>query len=561
MGFSTIGGASTGGSAETPAAGASNAFKNIKVSGQSDVVADSTTDDLTFVNGSNVTITTNAGADSVTIAAAGGTLAGIDDQSSSNDDQITIADTVVTINIDGDDVDFVVESENNAKMLMVNGANDTVGIGCDPVEAGANNPSALLVVSNRGTASTPAEYSPLIVENDAAAAYVNIISNDNGWTGVLFGDQTDPDEAGIKYNSNNKRMYFTGNAEAIASNVLTVDHSANTVGVNVGAPAAGALDVDGVLALKSTTAPSATADYGKIYSLGTGQTTVANTRLLIHGDLTRLGEDGETTMVDHGATGHTVTAVGTAQKDTAQSKYGGSSILLDGNSDYLSAGDHADWDFGAGDFTVEMFVRFASVTGQQTFLSLHGGTTGSREIYWTKQADGKMWCYYYYGSEDSDTALNQAWGPSVDTWYHVAMCRDGANLRFFVDGTQLGSTHDISTRDLQDSGYALQIGSLLNTSDALVSYLNGWVDEIRISKGTAHYTANFTAPTAAFSGKGELYVQNGAGTATKISPHNLKGEWEYYSKNQNTGKTVRINMEEVVSDLGKLTGKNYIKDE
>jgi hypothetical protein len=59
----------------------------------------------------------------------------------------------------------------------------------------------------------------------------------------------------------------------------------------------------------------------------------------------------------------------------------------------------------------------------------------------------------------------------------------------------------------------------------------------------------------------ELYAQDSAGNATKLSPHNSDGDWEYFSKNSKTGKTVRINMEEVVSDLGKLTGKNYIKDE
>lgn len=52
--------------------GSSDSFKTISVSGQSDVVADSSTDTLTIAAGSNVTITTNAGADTVTIAATAG---------------------------------------------------------------------------------------------------------------------------------------------------------------------------------------------------------------------------------------------------------------------------------------------------------------------------------------------------------------------------------------------------------------------------------------------------------------------------------------------------------
>lgn len=110
--------------------GATSAFKTVKVSGQSDVVADAGADDLTLAAGSNVTITTNASTDTVTIAASGGgALAGIDDQSSSNDDQITITDTAVIINEDSDDVDFRVEGNGVASLLHCDASTDRVGIG------------------------------------------------------------------------------------------------------------------------------------------------------------------------------------------------------------------------------------------------------------------------------------------------------------------------------------------------------------------------------------------------------------------------------------------------
>jgi hypothetical protein len=63
------------------------------------------------------------------------------------------------------------------------------------------------------------------------------------------------------------------------------------------------------------------------------------------------------------------------------------------------------------------------------------------------------------------------------------------------------------------------------------------------------------------SGTQELYVKDGAGNVTQLSPHNAQGEWEYFSRNTDTGKTVRINMEEMIRDLEQLTGKTYIKDE
>jgi hypothetical protein len=72
---------------------------------------------------------------------------------------------------------------------------------------------------------------------------------------------------------------------------------------------------------------------------------------------------------------------------------------------------------------------------------------------------------------------------------------------------------------------------------------------------TAHIYAKDLASSA------EVYVRDEAGNVTKISPHNAEGEWEYYSRNTKTGKTVRINMEEMIRDLEQLTGKKYIKNE
>ena len=63
------------------------------------------------------------------------------------------------------------------------------------------------------------------------------------------------------------------------------------------------------------------------------------------------------------------------------------------------------------------------------------------------------------------------------------------------------------------------------------------------------------------SSSAEVFVQDEAGNVTKISPHNEKGEWEYFSRNTKTGKTVRVNMEEMIRDIEKLTGNRYIKEE
>jgi hypothetical protein len=63
------------------------------------------------------------------------------------------------------------------------------------------------------------------------------------------------------------------------------------------------------------------------------------------------------------------------------------------------------------------------------------------------------------------------------------------------------------------------------------------------------------------AGSSEVYVRDEAGNVTKISPHNTAGEWEYYSVNRNTGKTVRINMEALVREVEQLSGKKFIENE
>ena len=71
---------------------------------------------------------------------------------------------------------------------------------------------------------------------------------------------------------------------------------------------------------------------------------------------------------------------------------------------------------------------------------------------------------------------------------------------------------------------------------------------------TAHIYAKDESSSA------EVFVQDEAGNVTKISPHNAQGEWEYYSRNTKTGKTVRVNMEEMIRDIEQLTGKSYIQN-
>ena len=102
-------------------------------------------------------LTLNQSNDTVTSVEGGATLAGIDDQSSSNDDQITITDSAVIINEDSDNLDLRVESNGNANCLFVDGGNDRVGVG-------TNAPAQTMHIKSTGN---PSNDTGLILEGGA----------------------------------------------------------------------------------------------------------------------------------------------------------------------------------------------------------------------------------------------------------------------------------------------------------------------------------------------------------------------------------------------------------
>jgi len=92
---------------------------------------------------------------------------------------------------------------------------------------------------------------------------------------------------------------------------------------------------------------------------------------------------------------------------------------------------------------------------------------------------------------------NFSWSPSINTWYHIAWCRSGSSLRAFVDGVQIGSTATNTNAYNGGTNY-----SVIGASDASnTRSLNGFLDDLRITKGYARYTSNFTAPTSALKDK------------------------------------------------------------
>ena len=208
------------------------------------------------------------------------------------------------------------------------------------------------------------------------------------------------------------------------------------------------------------------------------------------------GSDAATSTSDLSNRNATVTFAGTAQLSTGQSKFGGSSLLLDGNSDYLTISD-SYWAsaINSGDFTIECWVRYTSLSGNQELVGNRGNSGGDSSNGWAlrkKTSSNNIILYWYEGGEfnylnhtqGSQTAL------SADTWYHVAVTRSGNTWKLFLNGTAEDTVTDSGTIVTSNEN-RLFIGHF----DSL--YTSGYIDDLRITVGQARYTSNFTAPTSA----------------------------------------------------------------
>jgi len=209
------------------------------------------------------------------------------------------------------------------------------------------------------------------------------------------------------------------------------------------------------------------------------------------------GEDGDTTSTDLSNSAHTLTFNSNSVLDGDIRKYGFTSCLMDGVSDYVSAADHADWDLGAGDWTIECWTRFNG----------DPGTTNMTFVAQWEDTSGKSWIFDYYNNlarmlysangTSGFFGLQAAWNPVGDAWYHVACVRNGSTIEIFIDGTSIGTDTAIGTTTLYNSTAPLRIGSADVPSETGAN-MDGWIENVRITKGVARYTAAFTPPERAF---------------------------------------------------------------
>lgn len=202
------------------------------------------------------------------------------------------------------------------------------------------------------------------------------------------------------------------------------------------------------------------------------------------------GANGDTTFTD--LKGKAFTRFGNAQISTAQSKFGGSSLYLDGNGDYLTTSSSSDFDlFGpTTSSTVEFWVRFSSLANGP-----HVVTFGTSETYRLSifAASGFLKVWTKTNSGDFATRI-QTSTLSVDTWYHVALVNVNGTFSLYLNGALVGS----AAVSVVPTGALPLIVGWQNYGGFAGDYFNGYVDDLRVTKGVARYTAAFTPTTTTF---------------------------------------------------------------
>lgn len=212
-----------------------------------------------------------------------------------------------------------------------------------------------------------------------------------------------------------------------------------------------------------------------------------NTVLLLHGN----GANGSTNIVDSSRVAggpKTIAVVGDAKISTVQSKFGGGSIALDGNGDYLLSPLSSDLSF-PGNFTVESWIYLTALNALNNASYItdfrSGGSNNFTLGVINSGGNGRL--YAFSSGADVTGSMNV----SLNTWNHVSFVRNGSVLTLYLNGAACGT---LST-SFSQSSTGLYIGSRFT---GLTEYVSGYLNDLRITKGIARYTSNFTPPTAPF---------------------------------------------------------------
>lgn len=188
-----------------------------------------------------------------------------------------------------------------------------------------------------------------------------------------------------------------------------------------------------------------------------------------------------------------IETVGNATIRTDIKKYGSGSLFFDGTDDRLVIQSNRDFNFGTGDWTVEFWIYplayGGSIAGAQIFGTINGSTSGYSINLGQDQNSFRI-ISNARGSWADDLQVDAGEGPALNTWTHMAVSRSGGTINIFKNGELVKTGTGFSAYNY--SGTVGVVGRF-NEGSTLRDF-NGYIDDLRVTKGYARYTANFTPP-------------------------------------------------------------------
>ena len=166
------------------------------------------------------------------------------------------------------------------------------------------------------------------------------------------------------------------------------------------------------------------------------------------------------------------------------------SVVFDGSGDYLTLADSNDWHFSSGNFTAEMWVYPTASPSQAMLIGQWSGSGGSTTLGWAMMLsnDSNRYLRALMSSTGSgvDFDLVSSTSLGLDQWNHCAFVKNGSTFTLYLNGINVISTTDSDA--LFDATNALTIGA----TSAGTQAFQGYISNVRLLKGTALYTSNFT---------------------------------------------------------------------
>ena len=171
------------------------------------------------------------------------------------------------------------------------------------------------------------------------------------------------------------------------------------------------------------------------------------------------------------------------------------SVYFDGNNDYLTVPKSTDFDF-PGQFTMEGWILANSLpsTNKTIFESIDWGAQLGQYQFGVS-TDNKVQFYVY---NNANTYIKGTTTLTPRRWYHLAVSRDSSsNIRLFVNGVLENTTNNNYALSNSNQPNPARIGAtkIGNSGSGIQSSLNGYISNVRVIKGTALYTSNFTPST------------------------------------------------------------------